>query len=251
MFQPGVSKLRKDLHGFDHVMSNEVPDHLTSVSWCDGDIQQLSGIVREEVMKRCVDQKHIKNKQSVKRTGVEQMADVSVIFKDLKACEKSTTLIDVPFDSLSGYCNTVFKSLFNEGVLKLKNQKSFVLHDFLARVPYMLEKTRTSNKIFDGFVSVGMLDKQDRTWPDLDCILKTKRKAISLSERDFIKKCFPKLYNLTMKLGYVPERVYDELNFPLDMAGNKVFFRPHGIEAEWMQRSKQLTSHFQILARKD
>jgi hypothetical protein len=54
-----------------------------------------------------------------------------------------------------------------------------------------------------------------------------------------------------MKLGYVPECVYDELNFPLDMAGNKVFFRPHGIEAEWMQRSKQLTSHFQILARRD
>eukprot|EP00957_Ditylum_brightwellii_P198195 15101937-Ditylum_brightwellii.AAC.1 len=54
-----------------------------------------------------------------------------------------------------------------------------------------------------------------------------------------------------MKLGYVPERVYDELNFPLDMAGNKVFFRPHSIEAEWMQRSKQLTSYFQILARRD
>eukprot|EP00957_Ditylum_brightwellii_P157181 11962820-Ditylum_brightwellii.AAC.1 len=65
-----------------------------------------------------------------------------------------------------------------------------------------------------------------------------------MSERAFTIKCFPKLYHLIIKLGCSPEKVYNDLGFPLDQAGNEVYSCQHGIEIEWMQRSKELTYHF-------
>ena len=61
-----------------------LPDHLTSVGWNDGDIQQLKAIVKKENGDQCLQYKNIKCKQSAKRSGVEQMCDVCIIFLLLK-----------------------------------------------------------------------------------------------------------------------------------------------------------------------
>ena len=71
----------------------------------------LDDIAKEEIGKQCIENKNIICKQSVKRTGVEQMCDVAIIFNLLKQIEKQTSLKDIPFDSLSFVIDAIFSEL--------------------------------------------------------------------------------------------------------------------------------------------
>jgi hypothetical protein len=115
----------------------------------------------------------------------------------------------------------------------------------------MLELTCTQDNIMDGFVDVGMLDNKHKLWPDFYQILKTKRKKITSDEIKLIERNFEKLYRITMEQGHVPESIYDFLGFPKDEANGNVYERQHGIEAEWMQRAKELTHPFQQQLRRE
>eukprot|EP00957_Ditylum_brightwellii_P019429 1466073-Ditylum_brightwellii.AAC.1 len=55
----------------------EIPDELLCIGWSDGDINHLKSLVKEDTRELCLQGKNIKCKQSAKRTGVEQPADVS------------------------------------------------------------------------------------------------------------------------------------------------------------------------------
>ena len=84
VYKPSINSIRKTMHGCDVENVDEVPNHLTSVGWNDGDIQQLKAIVKKENGDQCLQYKNIKCKQSAKRSGVEQMCDVCIIFLLLK-----------------------------------------------------------------------------------------------------------------------------------------------------------------------
>ena len=70
----------------------------------------LADKVKEEIRKQCIENNNIRCKQSVKRSGVEQMCDVAIIFNLLKQIETQTTFKDIPFDSLSFVIDAIFLS---------------------------------------------------------------------------------------------------------------------------------------------
>ena len=69
------------------------------------------------------------------------MRDVAIIFNMPKQIEKQTTLKDIPLDSLSFIIYAMFSELKKMDKLHLKAKKVRILKDFLARLPYMLDKT--------------------------------------------------------------------------------------------------------------
>jgi hypothetical protein len=178
------------------------------------------------------------------------MCDVCILFLLLKQLERETTIDSLPFDSLSDESEEIFEKLSNDGI-NLKQNKVRILKDFLARLPYMLDKTCTVDNIRKGFVSVGMLDAKHHLWPDFNKILKTKRQNITKTEMELIEKTFSQLYNVMKDRGYIPESLFDDLGYPKDVVSGKLFERHQGIEAEWMQRAKILTHEFQKQLREE
>ena len=101
---------RKVMHGFDNDEKVEVSYEFQSVGWNDGDIMMLADKVKEKIGKKCSKNNNIRCKQSVKRTEVEKMCNVAIIFNLLKYIEKQTTLKDIPFDYLSFVIDAIFMS---------------------------------------------------------------------------------------------------------------------------------------------
>ena len=66
-----------------------VPDHLTAVSCCDGDLAQISNIMREESIELYKENKIIANKQNPARSGTEQAADLTKAFKIMHILQKT------------------------------------------------------------------------------------------------------------------------------------------------------------------
>ena len=128
--------------------------------------------------------------------------------------------------------------------LHLKSNKVRILKDFLARFPYMLDKTCICDRIIQGFIDVGMLDAKHKFWPDLYAILKTKRRSITRSEMQMIEKHFSQLFKIVLETGDIPEKIYDALGFPKDEVSGVVYDRNDGIEREWTQQTKVLTHWF-------
>ena len=52
----------------------------------------LAAIVKEEIGKKCIENNNIGCKQSLKRTGVEKMCDVAIIFNLLNQIEKANNI---------------------------------------------------------------------------------------------------------------------------------------------------------------
>ena len=157
--------IRKVMHGFDHDKKVEVLDEFQWVGWNDGGIMILSDIVKEEIGKKCIENNNIVWKQSVTRTGVEKMRDVSIIFNILKQIEKQTKLKDIPFYSLSFVTDAIFSELKEMYKLHINANKVRILNDFLARFPYMSYKTCTCDRTIQVFIDVVMLDAKHKFWP--------------------------------------------------------------------------------------
>ena len=139
----------------------------------------LDDIVKEEIWKKCIEKNKIRCKQSVKRTGVEQMCYVAIIFNLLKHIEKYTTLIDIPFYSLSFVIDAIFSELKEMDKLHINAKIVRMLKNFLARFSYMSDKTCTCDRIIQGLIDVGMLYAKHKFRPDFYTILKTNRRSIT------------------------------------------------------------------------
>ena len=92
LYRPCMYYIRKVMHGFDNDGTVEVSDKFQPVGWNDGGIMILANKSNEEIGKQCIKNNNIICKKSVKRTGVEKMCDVAIIFNLLKQVEKKTTL---------------------------------------------------------------------------------------------------------------------------------------------------------------
>ena len=53
------------------------------------------------------------------------------------------------------------------------------------------------------------------------------------------------MFNITLEIGNIPEKVYDAIGFPKDEVSGVVYDRNYGIERECMQGAKVLTHWFQ------
>eukprot|EP00957_Ditylum_brightwellii_P013300 1003526-Ditylum_brightwellii.AAC.1 len=126
-----MNKVCSDVCGYNEDEDDEMPDELTSVGWIYGDIKHLKAIVKDEMYDQCITDKSARCKQSAKRTGVEQMCDVCIIYKEVKHLEKLLTLNDILNDSLSPELDKLFKNLYDEDEINISSAKIRLLKDFL------------------------------------------------------------------------------------------------------------------------
>ena len=124
--------------------------------------------------------------------------------------------------------------------LHLKVNKVRILKYFLARFPYMLDKTCTCDIIIQRSIDVGMLDAKHKFWTDFYAILKTKRRCITRYEMKVIQKHFSRLFTIMLEMGHIPENVYDDIVFPKDGVSGVVYDLNDGIERDWMQQETLL-----------
>ena len=61
--------------------------------------------------------------------------------------------------------------------LHLKGKKVRILNYFLARFPYILDKTFTYDRIIQGFIDVDLLDAKHKLWPDFYAIKKQREEV--------------------------------------------------------------------------
>ena len=79
---PFIQSTRKEYDGFSNESNLPIPEDLTAVSLCDGDIAQVASIVDD--LDKFSKNEIIANKHSASRTRVEQAADTSKLFSMLK-----------------------------------------------------------------------------------------------------------------------------------------------------------------------
>ncbi len=72
---PGINPQRKIYCNFDIATGTTIPNMVTAVAWCDGDMSQINAIKRSVDL--YVENKIIINKQNAAWFGVEQPADLA------------------------------------------------------------------------------------------------------------------------------------------------------------------------------
>ncbi len=78
---PEINLQRKNYCIFDIAAGTIIPDSVTAVAWCDGDMSQIDAI--KHSVDLYVTNKIIANKQNAAWSGVEQPADLARVFKSI------------------------------------------------------------------------------------------------------------------------------------------------------------------------
>ena len=115
---PFIQSTRKEYDGFSNESNLPIPEDLTAVSWCDGDIAQVASIVDD--LDKFSKNKIIANKHSASRTGVEQAADTSKVFPMLKKLEDTYTVSDLSADQCP------MKRIVQQAFVKLHEEQRFL-----------------------------------------------------------------------------------------------------------------------------
>ncbi|CAB9518460.1 hypothetical protein SEMRO_936_G222121.1 [Seminavis robusta] len=233
-----------------------IPDDLTAVAWCDGDIAQLATIADESTLSKYRDRKVHPYKQSAARSAAEQAADLSPKFKLEKAVGKATTSKNIPAAAhrfKSRICNTFEQARLENG-LRLPDRKVKALIDYISKHPGVLAKVVTTHIIAAGFSENGMVSKpfgaDGLAYPDFDGLLGTCSKTMKSDDIDFMKSHFPRLVTEVIDHGHVGETVFDELDFPMDLDSLGQEIPKHqGISQEFRQRAKCLDHDHQVQLR--
>jgi hypothetical protein len=236
------------------VPNTPIPDELSAVSWCDGDLAQVATIVEENALPIYVNEKICVNKQNAARSGTEQAADLTTTFKMLHKLQKKVSLQDVPGEDhpLKFVVANGFRDLAYQGKLRLRPNKTQALIDFISSVPQILSQAATQSNIRHGFVSNGIADAKTMAFPDYDALLATCRKCPTDAEYKLTEESFPQLIQYQFEKGHIPEMVLEDLGFPKDRDLDEKEVRHDAtITQEARQRAKCLTHKHQVLLREE
>ncbi len=245
---PYIRAMRKVCDGWNE--GEPVPDELHAVSWCDGDISNLKTVIDAEGLKFEAEENITSNKHSAAKSAGEQPCDLSKVFLYLKRTQKQVTIDTY---AVSWYIRDRIHAALKEHSheLNLRERKLRTLLTFLSTLPRMLSNVAKADIIIDGFVACGMLDAKTKTCPDMDQILATCHRSISIDEHKLCRDTFEKLYQLHFNEGHVSDDIYEEMGYPQDedITGSKVR-RDATIKRECFQRAKCLSHPFQKTLRK-
>ena len=112
------------------------------------------------------------------------------------------TIDDVPQDSLKSKLEEYFSSWNKDNEICL-GRKTSLLIDFLSRLPYMMSKAFSPEKIRSSFIRNGMIDKKDYLWPDLVKMIHTKRGIVTNEDHKLIIGNLPKLIKVMRRDGHI------------------------------------------------
>jgi len=105
--------------------------------------------------------KIIANKQNAARSGVEQPADLTSVFRIIKKIQPTHMVRDIPVDRcpMKRLISNMFHSK-NMSFLSLKSTKKNALIDFLSVLPEISTTTCSKDNIKHGFIQAGIVDKE-------------------------------------------------------------------------------------------
>ena len=250
---PFISKSREEFSGFWRE-GMPIPPELTAISWCDGDLSQISNITCIESIQLYNEKKIIANEQNAARSGTEQAADLAKSFKIMHKLQKEVTVSNKTYQThpMNRKVAAAFESLHHEKRLLLKPSKKKALIDFISCLPQMITKAVTHSNVVHGFKQNGMVDHKHMRVPDFDSIIATCRKDPTIEEYNLCVDSFPYLYEKMMEDGHINDSVFEELGFPLDMnSGGGHVRRDATISQESQQRAKCLTHQSQVEIRQE
>ncbi len=246
---PYINWLRKEFAGYNIEDGTTIPDELTAVAWCDGDVSQLNSMTNEYKILR--DQKIIANKQNAARTAVEQAADLMPVFKVFNKDAKKHTVTNV--DASRHPMKMKVMIAFQSDEMKHLNlgpKKTASLIDFISVFPALATRAAMRTNIMHGGYQNGMIDEDKARYPVMNKVLSTCRQSIPNELYTKLIDNFSYLYKTAVELGHIPEEVYDEIGFPMDSdVHGKEVQRMAGISQESYQRAKWLTHEHQISLR--
>ena len=114
----------------------------------------------------------------------------------------------------------------------------------------MVHDAASPERIIDGFLESGMLDRSGHSCPDFNGILRTCQRNITTEEHNLAKDEFERLYEFQNIHGHIPDVMYDDLGFTQDFDINgEIVARDANIAQEYLQRAKCLSDEFQISLR--
>ena len=239
---PFIKQTRRELHGWKD--GQPIPNDLRAICWSDGDLSQIETIVDPQSLEIYMNNLITACKQNPGRTGTEQPADLTLVFRIMKQLQLTFRLSDVPSERhpMKNIITKAFAQLRSEGRLCLKTNKSRALIDFISSLPEMTAKAITRNSILQGFLEAGYIDKLKLRYPDLNKIIVTCRRNPTEREYALCIEKFPTLLKMFLEKGYVEDSIFEEMGFPMDQdpEGNRVS-RDAGIQQESRQRAKILT----------
>ena len=243
---PGIKKQRKHFGKFDSTPGEPVPDELTAVSWCDGDLSQIKAIT--EIADELTANKIIANKQHAARSAAEQPADLANVFNVIKSSMPLYTVTDTAPESCP--MKKMIFDAFKSGELsfiRLADNKKRSLIDFLSVIPTIATKACTVENIRRGFITAGVIDEQRKRYPVLNRILATCRRDVLVDEYQCIIKNFHNIVTEVCDNGMVTEDLFETIGIVKDSDNTgKIILRDAEISQECRQRTKCLTHQHQV-----
>jgi hypothetical protein len=197
-----------------------VPEAFTVLSSQDGDAEQRRVLTDERRLEREGTLRIITNKHNPARTGTEQPADLTPVFRMLKQQVERTTSAGMQ-STLRTNFEREYTALGN--ALNIKPTHLESLKDFSA--PEILAESATAANIRSGFLEAGFIDRKSFSFPDIDQIIYgTTRRHIFQEEYINVLKNFTSLYLYAAEYGHVPDDILEARGIPrdTDIYGNEV-----------------------------
>ena len=247
VYIPFIENIRKSM-GYEP--GTPVPEAFTVVSSQDGDAEQRRVLTDERRLEREGMLRIITNKHNPARTGTEQPADLTPVFRMLKQQGGRTTSA-----GMQSTLRTNFERDYAAlgSALNIKPTHFESLKDFILSAPEILAKSATATNIRAGFLEVGLIDRKSFSFPDIKQIIYgTTRRLIFQEEYNNLLNNFTSLYLYAAKHGHVPDDILEAHGIlrDADMYGKEVR-REAGISNESCQRAKCLSHKYVQQERRD
>ena len=258
VYYPFIKNIRISKYG--HSGGDDIPDYLRAVSWMDGCNAQLKLITTAENLEVENKYKITCCKHSAARTALEQAADTSACFKQLKKAVSEAANPNASNSSVYLHINQCLLSLEHNLTsnsstgrkLKLALHKKKAILFTASKIPIAIHRAYDDHVIKEGFVANGQLDNDSKLVPSLNNLIHTYRGEIKGTCLERKEELVEGMYDEGYKTGIIKESTFDNANVPRDKKpdGESVE-RCFGITQENRQRAKVLSAKVQIEERID
>ena len=151
VFVNGIRKLRNP----ERNEGCDPSSKMTVVSWCDGDIGQITSMLSDKVSNKDKLCKIIRNKHSPKRAGTEAGCDLTNFFKSIKNVAKILTMKN-DLNTLNS--SQASNSIENGSRVNLKKSNKETLVDFCGCTLEIMIRSNAQASIRKGFIANAMID---------------------------------------------------------------------------------------------
>lgn len=195
----------------------EIPEALTSVSWCDGGQAQLAAITEEEIQQGDAELKMETCKHSSAHSTLEQPCDAGTGFKNIKRNSKKLTSKSQPMSGYNARVHTIMDRERSEGTLVLSASEHRAVKDLICVSPPMISKSFTQDVIDKSFHEPGMTDANTSSFPDGDKLLATIRRPMTVEEYRLIRSSQVGNIKHVVDNGHISDDEYKRLGYPIDI----------------------------------